>query len=78
MEYQEREERWRHDNLHFVYYTLERLHKERNITADAWNKFSVEAEISLFLTVAGPVMAAIVVVEVAGLGIAACAVLARQ
>ena len=72
--YQEREERWRHDNLHFVYYTLERLHEKENISGDAWKKFLKEAYISLFLTAAGPVMDAIKVVKAAGLGVVAGAV----
>ena len=70
VEYQEREDRWRHDNQHFVYYTLERLHKEGKIDADVWNTFLKEAEISLFLTVAGFVMDAIVIV-VTTLGVVA-------
>ena len=74
VEYQEREERLRHDNLHFVYYTLERLHGKENISGDAWEKFLTEACISLFLTAAGPVMDAIKVVKAAGVGVIASAV----
>ena len=68
MEHQKIDERWRHDNKHFVYYIFERLQKEGKISNRAWRTFQKEVEIGLFLTSQGFVMSAVlyVIIKAAG------------
>ena len=53
--YQEKGERWRHDNAHFVYYTTERLHDQGKIDDATFQSFKKETKINLHLDSNGKV-----------------------